>query len=294
MAVSSKAGGSLLNSAVSLARAGIRAELITEYGKDKAGNIIDDFLLENKVGTSYIARYGSGKTAIALAFLDDTRDADYSFYKQYPRKRLDLQLPVPGEEDIVLFGSSYSVSDVVHKTIHQWVKKARNNKALIIYDPNFRKPHLSEIEKVRPRILDNIHLSHIVRGSDQDFLNIFAIADPFEVIRYLRQNECRNLIMTRNKETVLAWFGNLSSTFRVTDVQPMVSTIGAGDAFNAGIVFSIVHDGIYPSDLVDLSQLKAERMIRTGIGFAAEVCRSPENYIPVDFGNRLKNEPLDH
>lgn len=164
---------------------------------------------------------------------------------------------------------------------------------MVIYDPNFRKAHLPELEKLRPRILSNISRSDIVRGSDEDFLNIFGTAEPDVILSYLSGYGCRNLIITRNKSAVSAWFGGISASAGAGEVQPLISTIGAGDAFNAGIIYSIIHDGIFSSGLAGINPIGLERIIKSGIMFSAEVCKSLDNYIPIDFGNRLKDEPLD-
>ena len=65
--VAANAGGSTLNSAVSLGRSGIPVELISETGDDEISRIITDFLTENGVGTHYLQRYNNLKTAIAIA-----------------------------------------------------------------------------------------------------------------------------------------------------------------------------------------------------------------------------------
>ena len=49
-----KAGGAMLNSAVSLGRIGLPVSFISEYASDNVGRIIDSFLSENGVGTGYI------------------------------------------------------------------------------------------------------------------------------------------------------------------------------------------------------------------------------------------------
>ena len=103
-----KPAGSLLNTAVSLARSGIHVHLISELFQDDAGKMIQDFLEENNVSTTCSITYNSGNTPLALAFLNQESEASYTFYKSYPELRFDQQLPVPGKDDIVCFGSFFS------------------------------------------------------------------------------------------------------------------------------------------------------------------------------------------
>ena len=118
-----KAGGSMLNSVVSLGRIGLPVSFISEYGLDEVGNLIDEFLKENGVDTSFVNRYQDGNTAIALAFLDEKNDAHYSFYKNYPEKRLKLIFPEINNDDIVLFGSYYSISEEIRKKFGENARK---------------------------------------------------------------------------------------------------------------------------------------------------------------------------
>ena len=52
--LAAKAGGSMLNSLVSLARTGQKAYMISETGNDLVSEAIITFLKENKVNTEYI------------------------------------------------------------------------------------------------------------------------------------------------------------------------------------------------------------------------------------------------
>ncbi len=108
--VSARAGGSVLNSVVSLGRLGVEVSFISDYGNDDVGMLIDKFLSDNQVNTDYIIRMENNKSALALAFLNENNDANYSFYKDYPEQRqinTDIDFE---EEDILLFGSIFSVS----------------------------------------------------------------------------------------------------------------------------------------------------------------------------------------
>ena len=100
--IAAKAGGSMLNTAVSLGRLGLSVEFISEYGCDKPGELIDNFLSECGVSTNYLKKFTDGKTPLALAFLDKNKNASYTFYKDYPPERLEIEMPLIKQNDIVL------------------------------------------------------------------------------------------------------------------------------------------------------------------------------------------------
>jgi fructokinase len=93
----------MLNASVTLGRLKIPVRFVSEYGADEVGELVESFLIRNGVDTSYIYRYKDGKSAVALAFLDENLNASYSFYKLYPQKRLDIELPPVDRGDIVIF-----------------------------------------------------------------------------------------------------------------------------------------------------------------------------------------------
>ena len=286
--VSATPGGSMLNSAVSLGRAGLKVELISEFGNDEEGVIIDTFLRDNNVGTTFVQRFDDGKTALALAFLDKKQNASYSFHTAYPQKRMKKPLPGVKSGDVILFGSIYSITPGIHQKILPWVKKSGKAGALVVYDPNFRKSHLGMLEMVRPWIEKNIASADIVRGSDDDFGTVFSLYKPGDVRKKMQGLSCRNLIITRNSKSVIAWFGDHKTEVGIPPVKPLVSTVGAGDNFNAGIIFALVSSGLNRNGARDVSPEDAGKILSTGISFSADVCKSLDNYISHGFSKRLK------
>ncbi|MCX6250062.1 MAG: PfkB family carbohydrate kinase [Bacteroidetes bacterium] len=286
--VAAKPGGSMLNTSVSLGRSGIHVELISETGDDETARIISDFLTENGVSTRYIQRYKNLKTAIALAFLDKNNNAHYSFYKQFPAERLTSDFPDVTENDAVLFGSSYAITKEIRDKLKGFISHTRQQGALILYDPNFRTPHLNELEMVRPWILENISMSDIVRGSDEDFLNIFGVKNSTEAFGIINRLGKGVLIYTRNRMGVDFVSETMRMEVTVPELIP-VSTIGAGDAFNGGILYSLISKKIVKKEVIKLSRMDWKDILGWGIRFSSDVCLSYDNYISKDLLNRINS-----
>jgi fructokinase len=281
-----KAGGSVLNSLVSIGRMNLPVSFISEYGLDDVGNLIDNFLKSNGVDTSFVHRFKDGCTSLALAFLNEKNDAHYTFYKDFPEKRLEIDFPVVQKDDIVQCGSFYAVWPEIREKFRKFVKNAENQGALILYDPNFRSSHLSELNELRPLIIENIEMASLLRGSDEDFKNIFGTSNPDEAWEVVKKY-CKCLIYTANVEGVYVRTSSFSAKFPVENITP-VSTIGAGDNFNAGIITSIYHNNIKKEQLETLAENEWSKIIRTAVSFASNVCMSYENYISAEFAKELK------
>lgn len=285
--LASKAGGSTLNSSVSLGRLRMPIHFISEIGMDQVGKFIVKFLKENKVFTDHLQLFKKGKTALALAFLNDNNDASYSFYHNYPDKRLQGDFPKVNKDDIVLFGSYFAISIETRQGVLKFIKQARKAGAIIIYDPNFRHSHLHDLEKLRPNIEENIQMADIVRGSHEDFQLIFNTQSAEETFAEIRKFGNANLVYTQSNKEVVFKSDKIQLSISVPKVKTK-STIGAGDNFNAGLIYSIFQQDLKWSDLLKPETGSLKQILQTGIQFGSHVCQSMDNYISKEFDADIK------
>ena len=245
-------GGSMFNGLISLGRAGLNTTFISETGNDRVGKQIISFLEENHVDTSNISVYPESKSPVSLAFLNDNNDAEYIFYKDHPHDRLDFSFPEIQSDDIVMFGSFYAVNPVIRPQVFSFLEYAHNHGAILYYDVNFRSSHRNEVMKVTPNILENLELADIVRGSREDFEVMF------------------------NKQYPVAQ-------------TETVSTIGAGDNFNAGFIYGLIKYGITRDQIVSgMTEQQWDQVIAEAQQFSANVCQSINNSIDLTFANQKK------
>jgi len=285
-AVSSNPGGAMLNTGVSLGRLGLPISLISELGMDNIGQGIIQFLKHNKVDTRNISRFNKGNTALALAFLDDNNNASYDFYKSYPTNRLEGKLPDVGGNDIVLFGSFFALSPEVREPLMKFLNQASKNGALIIYDPNIRKSSNISDLKALEFLAENIAISNIVRASDEDIINIDPKANsPEKAFEFIQKRGCNNLIYTQSNQKVDFITDKLSFSLPVPKIET-ISTIGAGDNFNAGLIYGLYNQNINMANFHQTDIETWKDIVKTAISFGSHVCVRMENYISKGFAQR--------
>jgi fructokinase len=124
-------------------------------------------------------------------------------------------------------------------------------------------------------------LAHIVRCSDEDLEIIAKVKTPEEGYEFVKQF-CPNLIYTQSTRGVHVFTPSISAGLPVKKIMP-VSTIGAGDTFNAGIAYGIGINNISPDRLVNLEEYLWRELVNYGINFATEVCMSLDNYISKEY-----------
>ena len=279
-------GGSVFNGIISLGRAGANVTFISEVGGDKVGNIILDFMKENGVGTDNVVVYPDRRSPVSLAFLNENNDAEYIFYKDYPNLRLDVEMPEVTGDDIIMFGSFYAITPQLRDKVKELLDKARKVGAIIYYDVNFRKTHAHEAIKLMPTILENFEYADIVRGSNEDFGYMFGMTDPDKVYQHKVSFYCPRFICTNGGEGLCLRTATLKRDYPVEPLQT-VSTIGAGDNFNAGLVFGLLKNRIRKADLDELTEADWDKIIASGMSFSKEVCTSLDNYISKEFAEKL-------
>lgn len=281
-------GGSVFNGIVSLARVGVPVLFISETGNDHVGNIILQFMRDNGLSTEHVNVFPDGKSPVSLAFLNEHSDAEYIFYKDYPKQRLDVVFPELEEDDIVVIGSYYALNPVLRDKILELLDRARERKAIVYYDPNFRASHKEEAIKLAPTIIENLEYADIVRGSQEDFFYMYNLRDADKIYKDKIKFYCPNFLCTAGGEQVALRTDKLVKNYSIEPMEA-VSTVGAGDNFNAGIIYGLLKYDIRREELyAGLDEATWDKIIRCGIEFAADVCRSFSNSVSGEFTKKHK------
>ena len=272
-------GGSVFNGIVSLARCGVDVTFIGETGRDRVGEITRQFMELNGLPTDHMGWMPAGKSPISLAFLNERNEADYTFYRDYPRQRLDIDLPRVTEDDVVILGSYYALNPVVREKIVDLLERARQCDAIVYYDPNFRSSHKEEAIKLAPTIIENLEYADIVRGSREDFRYMWGLDEADTVYREKVRFYCPNFLYTAGSEGVKLRTRSLNRNYPVRPIKA-VSTIGAGDNFNAGVIMGLLRHDVRRNELYDLDASAWDDIVQTGMGFAEQACLTLDNSVP--------------
>ena len=284
-------GGSTFNGIVSLGRAGVKTVFVSETGNDRVGEYVRDFLRDNNVDTSAINVFQETKSPVSLAFLDKDNNADYIFYRDQKHDHMDFAYPDIQKDDIVVFGSFYAVNPALRPQVSGLLEYARQRGAIIYYDVNFRKAHQADVMKVTPNLIDNLEYADIVRGSKEDFEVLYKKDSAERVYRAETSFYCKRFIYTDGPNPVSVFSNNGFNKEYAMPKTETVSTIGAGDNFNAGFIYGMIKYGVTRDDVEQgLSEEVWDKLIATATAFSADCCKDIFNYISKEFGQQLQNK----
>ena len=232
------ASGGTVASSTAAGCAAPRVIMATQMGKDNASEIIIDFMQRNNVETTHAICVEGRQSTISLAMLDSRNDARYEFFRDSAMPKFqtpDIEFELG---DILLFGSFFAISPATRLQVKELVARARSQGAIIYYDINFRKGPHGNSPHIKEYIEENCALSTIVRGSSEDIGNIYGECTAEEAYRDHISSLCSNFICTKGADSTEVFSPGLHAIYPVHKIETL-STIGAGDNFNAGVVYTL-------------------------------------------------------
>ena len=265
-------GGSPANVALGLGRLGRRVSLLSRIGDDDRGRLLTEHLAASGVALAPGTLAG-GRTSTAVARLDDAGVATYAF-------DLDWQLPDgggPAPARALHTGSIAAFLAPGGHAVLELVRRARGT-CTVSYDPNARPVLMGDPGAARERVETFVAASDVVKVSDEDLAWLVPGTDPVDVAtRWLALGPAV-VVVTRGGDGATG----LCTGGRVDVAAPavrVVDTVGAGDAFMAGLL-----DALSAADLLGVERRDAlhgidparlEAATRRATRVAALTCARP-------------------
>lgn len=225
-------GGSPLNVAVGIARLGLSTSLVTHYGDDAYGRIIDQHLQSNGVRP---VLGGSAPTSTATAALGPDGAATYAFDITWDIN--GAALPALAAVEASTHVHTGSIATLLPPGNHAslaLVEAARDG-ATVSYDPNCRPGISPDVAAARRQAEDFVAASDLVKASDEDLRWLYPDRTPGESLAaWLELGPALVALTLGAKGPVL-----LNRNGRVDlpgETIDVADTVGAGDSFMAALI----------------------------------------------------------
>jgi fructokinase len=260
------AGGSCLNIAVGMARLGAPAGFVGGISTDLFGRIIADHALTSQVDLRYAVRSDHQTT---LAFVRTVAgEPQYAFYDEATASRNWTYRPgsIPFDEiEAIHVGSTTIANEKGAAQALAMIEDAAGS-TTISFDPNCR-PNLV---KHKASYVDQMDVfaaaADIVRMSDADFEFLYGGSDYGEKAKSFVAAGASLVVVTRGIKGAQAWHRKAGLVEVRAPTIDVVDTIGAGDSFQAALLFALRAIGRIKTGL--LAQLDADEL-RRALSFAA-------------------------
>jgi fructokinase len=234
-------GGSPLNVAVGLARLGRGVDLLTHIGDDEYGRRIADYV--NAAGASLVpGSVSADRTPVARASLDEHGSANYVF---------DLRWQLSGTPVVTppLFVHTGSIAAVQEPgcLAAAALVDTYGVSATVTFDPNVRPPLIADAGLARERVERLVERSDVVKVSEEDLHWIDSGRSPEEIARTWLALGPSLVAVTMGERGVAAVCAAGEVRVPPRKVQ-VVDTVGAGDAFTAGLIDALWTTGLLGAD----------------------------------------------
>jgi fructokinase len=236
-------GGSPFNVAVGLARLGNRTSLMARFGDDRYGRLLRSTATAEGIDLRAAARAVEGAT-VATASVDEAGQVTYEFdmdgTADWQWTAAELRELSPGTE-LLHFGSIASWTPPGAARIADLVGDLRAGGAVLIsYDPNVRPAVFGGRDRGIELVERCVGDAHVVKASREDVEWLYPEMAPADIAARWSRLGANLVVVTEGADGATAYRGTSMPLRRPGRRVTVVDTIGAGDAFTAGLLTGLV------------------------------------------------------
>jgi fructokinase len=234
-------GGAALNLAVGLARLGLKSQLVTRFGADRYGFLIERYLREERV--QIFNALNADFTGVAFSRRVDG-EPSYEFSPSMFRRRIaftdEVVAAIAGATVVAV--NSFPFDDA--RQTDDLLAALAKAKGLTVIDPNPRPRLITDMANYRDGAEKAMWVARLVKLSDEDMSHFYG-SDQEAAIRRILGHGVDTLLLTHGAggASLHTRSGITVSVPIAAATGPVVDTMGAGDATLATVIACIVRKG---------------------------------------------------
>ena len=250
------AGGAENNTMIGLSRLGYKSKMISFMGDDEFGRYLIMCMSGEGVDVSHIKMLEGGQTGIFFVernIIEDCKSFYYrsnsAMHKFSPDYLTDEMF---GDAKIFyITGITSLISDSCADAVNKAVEMAKERGMKIAIDPNIRLKMASK-EKIRKLIKPLMQQCDYVFPNDSELKLLYPDRTEEEAANELIQNGVEVVVVKKGENGAEAYTEKNKYNIESYKLRAIASTMGAGDAFNAGFI-----SGILDKDDINMCLKKA-------------------------------------
>ena len=266
-------GGGPFNTAVSLGRLGVPTAFVGRLSSDPFGRLLEARLAESGVDGRYVL-HGDAPTPLALVHPTSDGDHEFSFYLSgtaYADVAIaDLPLFDP-DVGALYVGTLALATDPPAAAFEQLIEREAVSR-LVVVDPNIRPAVCGEPSAYVPRFESWAGRAHVVKLSDDDAAWLYPDVSHDIVVETILELGPQLVVLTLGAEGALARTSAVSAKVAAPNVT-VVDTVGAGDAFSAGLLRRLwENEWLDAGSVAELGDDELADLVRFAVVVAALQC----------------------
>jgi fructokinase len=272
-------GGFAVNVAVGLGRLGQPVSLAARLSRDTFGELFRAHLAGSGVDPRHLVDAAEPST-LALATLDADGVARYDFWAtgtaDWQWTEAELAGVVDDDPDALHTGSlALELEPGAGRIVDLLARLAAGGRATISYDPNVRMARLGPVEAGRAAVERVVALAHLVKVSAEDLAWLYPGEEPVAAATRWAGAGPELVVVTLGPDGAVALGPDRRAVHRDTPRFEVVDTVGAGDAFSAGLLGALAERGALGRGRSGLAGVDLPAVLDRATLVAALTCTRP-------------------
>lgn len=239
-------GGAELNFAIGCARLGLKSGWISRLGNDEFGKYIRNFVRGEGIDISQVELMDGYPTSLNFKeIMEDGSVRTFYYREKSPTLTMtshDLDETYFKNAKILHITGIFPAIDSKNiPIIDKAISLAKKYGLKISFDPNIRLKLWSkeEAKVALSAILPNVD---ILLAGDEEMDIILGVSDPKEIIERSKELGITYIAVKQGDKGSVGYFNNELIESPPVKPRKVVDTVGAGDGFDAGVIYGILHD----------------------------------------------------
>ena len=242
-------GGAPCNVLAMLNRLGHKTAFMGKVGVDIFGKRLKDVLDQVGIDTQGLLMDPDVRTTLAFVQTFADGDRDFSFYRNpgadMMLKADELKEDMLADCRIFHFGTLSMTHDEVREATKKAIAIAKENGALISFDPNLRPPLWSSLELAREQVDYGLRQCQILKISDNEIQWFTGKEDFDEGILILQDTyQIPLILLSMGKAGSRAYYKDLRVEKAPYLQKNTIETTGAGDTFGGSCLHFVLKYGL--------------------------------------------------
>ncbi len=242
-------GGAPCNVLAMLTKLGHKTGFIGKVGEDLFGRKLKAVLEEVGIDTAGLCVDRDARTTLAFVETKEDGDRDFSFYRNPGADMLlrkdDILQELLAQTKLFHFGTLSMTHDAVREATKFAVAYAKEQGAMISFDPNIREPLWESMDLARQQVEYGLGMCDILKISDNEITWLTGEEDYSAGVRKIRERyEIPLILVSMGKEGSRAYYKDTMVEKAAFVQKNTIETTGAGDTFMACVLHRVLQVGL--------------------------------------------------
>lgn len=253
-------GGAPCNVLAMLSKLGCKTAFIGKVGKDFFGEQLKNAIVEVGINARGLRMDWDVHTTLAMVHTYPDGDRDFSFYRSPGADMMlredELDEKALENTRIFHFGTLSMTDPEVRMATKKAVGIAKENGAVISFDPNLRPPLWKSLDDAKEQTAYGLSQCDVLKISDNE-IQWFTGEIEFDAgIRRLKeQYDIPLILLSMGKDGSRAYYKDLHVDVKPFLQENTIETTGAGDTFGACCLYHVLQYGLGNLDEQKLTQM---------------------------------------